>query len=1126
MLGLLVSLIAALIVGVAPGRAVTAGSPVIEKAEAASVYATRAILLATGRAGSEIHSHFEYSTGPSGPWISTTSVPSDGRFFIASAMLDHLSPMTTYYARVFIESESGVVLKAFEFATGAVSAPEITFLSPFKHTVAGSSIGADFANFEAEIQTNGAETEYQFEYAQSPEGPWSVVPGSSARVTIAEDFVQEADANLTGLTPETKYYVRVSANNEKGSVNEFMSSSKSKESYLQFKTAAAHPEASVAGASKVTGTSALLSGGVGPRSVETQWRFEYATSPTAVTWEHGPEGTISAAEASEENEEVGGELSDLSPDRTYYVRLFAKNAHGELTSSVESFETGGPPVVLTFAAHTFVAGSETIRALGSVEPHGSDTHYHFEYVDQESFATSEWTQASSTPVLDAGTGEYANGAFPDLVVGGDLLGLEPGKTYEYRLVASSAAGIDDGSRQSLPAPVTGPAEEPSCSNEALRGGPSGHLPDCRAYEQVTPVEKTGSMDSFTYGTAQTSVVLGEDGEHVMVNPEFSKWGSSPDATNSSYFFSRTPSGWLMTSATLQPQAGDESYRPSLFDSDLSQIGLNVGWAVGVGAADASPNLEFEVGPPGGPYRLVASVPRAKQSEWVAASKDLDKVILASEDHDLLAHATGTTSGEDLYEYSGGHLRQVNVDTGGGPISSCGATMAQGFEGDTTPEEDASSPHAVSADGSRVFFDDNCTHDLYMRIDGEKTVDIGAYEFLAADADGSELLLEKMGGEVREFFLYDTETASTKLLFTTHSEIKPIVSEDANEGLTALYFVSTESLNGEAPSPSVQSEHAGGIPKDLYRYDIPGESLHFIVQTSGDPQLSGQYVSPDGRYYYWGSEGVAGASGEPGDAQSYRYDSVENVVQCVSCASSFDPNPKTFAIFLTQGSRSGQTYDKVPDPTIASENGDYVFFDSLAPLVAQDVDGEALPTGSEPPYSGLSYSGSSDVYEWRKNGIDGCAHVQGCLALISSGTGGLKNVLLGTTPSGRDVFFATHSQLVSGDDDGQGDVYDARIGGGIAPPLPGPTECEGDACSSPLAGPIDTTPASLSFVGPGNPVTPVLATKTKSKKKAKAKACARGMVRAKDGRCVRRKQGKAGRAGRVLRTVRHDRGGHK
>ncbi len=115
----------------------------------------------------------------------------------------------------------------------------------------------------------------------------------------------------------------------------------------------------------------------------------------------------------------------------------------------------------------------------------------------------------------------------------------------------------------------------------------------------------------------------------------------------------------------------------------------------------------------------------------------------------------------------------------------------------------------------------------------------------------------------------------------------------------------------------------------------------------------------------------------------------------------------------------------------------------------------------------AFSTSSDVYEWRRYGIDGCALRQGCLALITNGIDGKKNYLLGTDPSGRDVFFATQSQLVAQDKDSQSDIYDARIGGGYPPPPPLPLQCEGDACHNPLNPPNDPTPSSSVYEGPGN-----------------------------------------------------------
>ena len=296
----------------------------------------------------------------------------------------------------------------------------------------------------------------------------------------------------------------------------------------------------------------------------------------------------------------------------------------------------------------------------------------------------------------------------------------------------------------------------------------------------------------------------------------------------------------------------------------------------------------------------------------------------------------------------------------------------------------------------------------------------------------------------------------------------MVSKD----LTALYFHSVGRFTSEAPPVSQQNADVGEGPENLYAYFIGASNpLRFVAQVGTENNLGGGFsTSPDGRYIYFASQGVAGVPGpnavNAASVNAYRYDSVENVVQCMSCASSWDWEPalqSTFLPFNIQSQING-----VPRLMVASDNGDYVFFDTTSALVPGDIDGEN-PTGS-PSNAGeddFSFSTSSDIYEWRKPGIDGCVAPQGCLALISSGSGGKRNVLLGTTPSGRDVFFATHSQLVEQDQDTSGDVYDARIGGGFPPPPPAPVECEASACQTLLPGVLDTTPASLAFSGPGN-----------------------------------------------------------
>jgi hypothetical protein len=434
-------------------------------------------------------------------------------------------------------------------------------------------------------------------------------------------------------------------------------------------------------------------------------------------------------------------------------------------------------------------------------------------------------------------------------------------------------------------------------------------------------------------------------------------------------------------------------------------------------------------------------------------------------------------------------------------------MARG-EAEAHINSEKASRHSVSVDGSRVFFEaapgGKCSEPkhLYMRANGAETLDIGEYAFLAANADGSKVLLEKeLSGTPSKVLLYDTGSKTATPLFTAATNTGVLtISED----FSTIYFPSEERL------PQTGAPPRGGV----YRYDIATKALSFILSgntgyASGGASEFVHTMSPDGRYYYFDAREVFGVPGGGADValartvykerrsqQLYRYDSVEKLVECVSCASPSDPEPK-LGVDNSGGGLQGVVQSFAP---VASANGDYAFFDTPAALVPQDLNGDELPPPEDIGEHGVGPSW--DIYEWRKKGVDGCAHVQGCLSLITPGTDGVNVALIGTTPSGSDVFFTTHSSLVPQDKDTSGDVYDARIGGGFPTPSPA-LECEGDTCSTPAGLPNDATPSSFTFTGAGNlisplgpPVKPKARARTKTARCAKHKRCGKQTVRGK------------------------------
>jgi hypothetical protein len=95
-------------------------------------------------------------------------------------------------------------------------------------------------------------------------------------------------------------------------------------------------------------------------------------------------------------------------------------------------------------------GSATLAA--TIDPEGSETDYHFEYVEEASFGESGYASASSTKLVSIGS------SFNDQHVEIHLpvRALAPGATYHWRVVATSSQGTAIGPDHSL---VETPAAE-------------------------------------------------------------------------------------------------------------------------------------------------------------------------------------------------------------------------------------------------------------------------------------------------------------------------------------------------------------------------------------------------------------------------------------------------------------------------------------------------------------------------------------------------------------------------------------------------------------------------------------------------------------------------------------------
>jgi hypothetical protein len=281
-------------------------------------------------------------------------------------------------------------------------------------------------------------------------------------------------------------------------------------------------------------------------------------------------------------------------------------------------------------------------------------------------------------------------------------------------------------------------------------------------------------------------------------------------------------------------------------------------------------------------------------------------------------------------------------------------------------------------------------------------------------------------------------------------------------------------------------HDGSVRLVGVKGEVPGideqaavspDGRHFLFTTYDDQGLGYDNHAPPPESGYRGTNCALSGAEYGQDKQPkykasctelylYSYDS--DTLECVSCNPSGAP-PVGNASFIAISYEVANQVQNLPQHPL-SEDGRYAFFDSLDALVPEDTNGKI------------------DVYVYDS--------VEGEISLISSGQCNCDSYFDGASPDGEDVFFVTKEQLVLKDADNLYDLYDARVGGGIAAQnqLP-PQECEGDACQGAPSAPLDPTPASAGLSGAGNP--PLARKKPRSRRCAKVKR----RVRA---HCVKRK----------------------
>jgi hypothetical protein len=666
--------------------------------------------------------------------------------------------------------------------------------------------------------------------------------------------------------------------------------------------------------------------------------------------------------------------------------------------------------------------------------------------------------------------------------------------------------------------AAGDATEAACPNEQLHvENASVGLPDCRAYEQVTPA---GPYNSEFNGVSP-------DGSTVLFASSGGLAGLPLDDNNGNeavrIFGSHlSEAGWTLGASTDFAEQVGHNYPllgSSADGSRLIVVSATSETPEGVYPATRAINL-FETSPMSPPLLLSRDEdgdPLTGGNEMglagpIVVSADGTHVVFSS-GTSLTRAATEAGGGPYLYESNAnGAISLVSIASDGQlPSPDGGAGL-----GSTRPGEHEGHgiiANAVSADGSTVYFNSQEQYDptapggmgaqLFMHRDGA-TIDVskGIEEasFDGASSDGAEVVFS---GDHGNIYYFDSVTDTLEVVSHGEPEVNAYLAMSADG--THVYFATEQQLSPEAPPAET------GRP-DLYQW-VGGHVTYIATLSRADVELlqsatrvrpfiesnglTGQQtevgasalgpirVTANGAYLVFESTLPLTADDhntEAGRINVYEYTSENGLVRVsqgslpgsgngrysATIGSWHLPEPPDFA----NGGRGEEppfTFGTSQDDGRALTESGAVFFSSR----------EALATGAA--------NGPLHVYEWKG----------GKTYLISlAGPEATDAHYLENSADGSSVYFSTTQAVLPTDTNGGWvNIWDARVDGGL------PTPAQANPCAQnecPVSPPVArNTPLSTTFSGPAdsplaaNPP-PVLAATETTKSQAGTRALANAL----------------------------------
>jgi hypothetical protein len=824
------------------------------------------------------------------------------------------------------------------------------------------------------------------------------------------------------------------------------------------------PDATTEAASALDQTVATLNGTVNPDGVQlTGCHFDvvpasqfevdhYESLTSAEQVPCVPAATSIAADANDHP--VTAELSGLTPNTTYHYRLVAANADGTVRGLDETLITLALPSV---GGETSSSTPTEVNLGATINPNGTETFYHFEFGLNTSYGT---VLPEPDAVLAAERTSQA--------VSIHIAGLLPETTYHYRIVAHSTVGTSESGDLTF-----------------RTAGGLFPLPDSRAWEQVTPLDKSGA------NVKQISNVA-DDGNAVVFTIQSTLGGGETNRGINQYVARRTDTGWVTSPLTapqrLAPKGATlnaaEAISTNLTKALLVSAHMEPGAPPSTGGATAGGiDLTMETLPddPHAPptYEAVGPVLPLFSLTYLGGAPDLSTLVIGA-GAPLTPQPLGGEEG--MYEITetergpAAPVRRVDVDNSG--VAIPGGVASIGGDGF----------NVVSADGSRIFIPDLDGH-VYARTNGQTTTTVSdpspsecdpsclhpeaqSAAFAGASEDGtrvyfttSQELLASDTDTTTDLYEYDfTRPAGHHLVQVSGGgtgDATPGSGADvlrmsrlSDDGSRAAFVA--KGVLTTTPNSAGDQAVAGG--DNLYVVDRQpgGSGTTKFVGTLLDSDASGtgighgpslldpsdgarriQASSPGGRYLVFSTY----AQLTPDDTDSaidvYRFDDQTGELVRVSHA---QPG------YRNDG--NGAANAEIESPVFTFASGAMLGAKSQTGRQrAVSDDGSTIVFATGESLQEVDQNGGTNIYEWH----DGAVSLIGDPQDPSTPFNAAGSHEATLSRSGADLFTISDSGLVPEDVDGVMDVYDARIGGGF-PFTPPPTPCDvaSDSCQPPSA----------------------------------------------------------------------------